>query len=337
MVMVTIITITTITILLYCEAHIAVQDIAFVDDTLIVNDVAKNNEEELTNDNHTEKTYPSEPIEEKPVKIVEKKSKEKHKEMVLDLPIDAFTLHHPFIHTSTTQFEYSQWYFLFFTFFDKSSSLTIDVSLTVPEIKHSLSSKLSVPTSVFSISRVEKYRSNSISANISLTNFTIPRLHHRLCNLQNLSPLFWIKGTRYKLVQVIHDKNQHLYLHKNIQVSSISSDELGMLLMLGMVGMGVFLLVAALACLAGKLANKNFQDVEQERIMQEEEDDLENIENEGAIFIIDEGTEFDGPGIPSIAHGQKVEPSKRGVSDLSRCGVSFRRTIQELKHFHLKI
>ena len=31
----------------------------------------------------------------------------------LDLPIDAFTLHHPFAHSSITEFEYSQWYFLF--------------------------------------------------------------------------------------------------------------------------------------------------------------------------------------------------------------------------------
>ena len=215
------VTIIIISILLYCEAHVTVQDIDFVVDKVAVKEENKDNDEELTNGNHTDKTFPSEPVitvDEKPVIFVDKKPKQKHKEKVLDLPIDAFTLHHPFIHASTTQFEYSQWYFLFFTFFDKSSSLTIDVSLTVPEIKHSLSSKLSVPTSVFSISRVEKYRSNSISANISLTNFTIPRLHHRLCNLQNLSPLFWIKGTRYKLVQVIHDRNQHLYLHKNIQV-----------------------------------------------------------------------------------------------------------------------
>ena len=109
-----------------------------------------------------------------------------------------------------------------------------------------------------------------------------------------------------------------------------------MLLMLGVVGMVVFLLVTALVCLAGKLANKNFQDVEQERIIQEE-DDLDNMENEGAIFIIDEGAEFDGPGIPSLAPGQKVVDSDKGVSELPRCGVSLWRTVQELKHFHLKI
>ena len=104
-----------------------------------------------------------------------------------------------------------------------------------------------------------------------------------------------------------------------------------MLLMLGAVGLGVFLLVAALACLAGKLANKNFQDVEQERIIQEEDEDFDNMESEGAIFIIDEGAEFDGPGIPSLAPGQKIIPPDKGVSELSRCGVSWWRTLQELK------
>ena len=136
----------------------------------------------------------------------------------LDLPVDAFTHHHPFIHSTITEFEYSQWYFLFFMFFDEPSAVTIDVTLTVPEITELLSSKLSVAASVFSISRAEKYRTKSISANLSLTNHTIPRLHHRLCNLQNTSPLFWIRGTRYKLVQVIHDKNLHLYLRDNGQV-----------------------------------------------------------------------------------------------------------------------
>ena len=110
-----------------------------------------------------------------------------------------------------------------------------------------------------------------------------------------------------------------------------------MLLMLGVVGMVVFLLVTALACLAGKLANKNFQDVEQEKIIQEEDDDLDNMENEGAIFIIDEGAEFDGPGIPSLAPGQKVVASDKGVSKLPRCGESWWRTVQGLKYFHLKI
>ena len=131
---------------------------------------------------------------------------------------DVFTLHHPIIHPSITDYQYSQWYFFFFIFFDKPSKLSADVTQIVPGIIKSLSSKLSVPGSVFSISRAEKFRTKSISANLSLTNHTIPRLHQRLCHLQENSPLFWMAGSRYKLVQVIHDKNKHLFVRENGQV-----------------------------------------------------------------------------------------------------------------------
>ena len=134
---------------------------------------------------------------------------------------DVFTLHHPFIHPSITEYEFSQWYFLFFIFFDNPSKLSADVTQIVPGIIKSLSSKFSVPGSVFSISRAEKYRTKSISANLTLTNHTIPRLHHKLCSLQNTSPLFWLAGNRYKLVQVIHDKNKHLFVKENGQVEKI--------------------------------------------------------------------------------------------------------------------
>ena len=203
-------------ICLSCEAHIHAEDNAFVEG--VVTDSIDNPHDS----DNTIATIASVAKTKKPkTKITpttEKKLFDRSLMAGLDLPIDAFTLHHPFIHSSITEFEYSQWYFLFFTFYDKSSIVSVDVSLTVPEIIKSLSSKLSVPASVFSISRVEKYRSNSISANLSLTNHTIPRLHHKLCNLQNTSPLFWIRGTRYKLVQVIHDKNMHLYVRHNGQV-----------------------------------------------------------------------------------------------------------------------
>ena len=136
----------------------------------------------------------------------------------LDIPIDAFTLHHPFIHSNITEFEYSRWYFLFFAFFDNTSAKTFDVSLEVPEIIKSLSSKLSVPKSVFSISKAEKYQSGSTSANLSLTNLTIPKLHHKLSTLQESSPLFWFLGTRYRLVQVLHSRNIHIHVGSNGQV-----------------------------------------------------------------------------------------------------------------------
>ena len=196
----------------YCEAHRHRGENAFVVDEVT------DNSDALISNNITDVTKP------KVNSITKTQKKHLDKSVIdrLDLPLDAFTLHHPFIHSSITEFEYSQWYFLFFMFFDKPSAVTIDVTLAVPEITKSLSSKLSVAASVFSISRAEKYRTKSISANLSLTNHTIPRLHHRLCNLQNTSPLFWIRGTRYKLVQVIHDKNQHLYLRANGQVKYIA-------------------------------------------------------------------------------------------------------------------
>jgi hypothetical protein len=205
-------------ICLTCEAHIHADDNAFVEG--VVTDSIDNTHDS----DNTIATTASVDVTKKPnTKITPKtEKKEFDRSMMagLDLPLDAFTLHHPFIHSSITDYEYSQWYFLFFMVFDKSSIVSVDVSLTVPEIIKSLSSKLSVPASVFSISRAEKYRSNSISANLSLTNHTIPRLHQKLCNLQNTSPLFWIRGTRYKLVQVIHDKNQHLYIRNNEQVKN---------------------------------------------------------------------------------------------------------------------
>ena len=79
-----------------------------------------------------------------------------------DIPLDAFSLHHPFLRSHVTEFEFSAWYFLFFSIFYKNSSVamieTVDVSLVVPDLASALSSKLSVPPSVFSVSKAEKYR-----------------------------------------------------------------------------------------------------------------------------------------------------------------------------------
>jgi len=146
------------------------------------------------------------------------KSHQKRLLAQVDVPIDAFTLHHPFVHSNVTEFEYSKWYFLFLILFDKNSAETLDISLAVPQIIKSLSSKLSVPESVFSISKAEKYQSGSISANLSLTRLTIPGLHEKLSNLQEISPLFWLLGTRYKLVQVLHSRNIHFFVGNNGQV-----------------------------------------------------------------------------------------------------------------------
>merc|ERR1719233_38877 len=270
--------------ILSCEARIEVtsHDLVTVDKEI---NLIENNKHDRTDKSELRETHKN-----------LKKQLNKSLLSGFDFPLDALTLHHPFIHSSITEFEYSKWYFLFFLFFDKPSKSSMDVSLTVPEIRKSLSSKLSVPASVFSISRAEKYRTKSISANLSLTNYTIPRLHHKLSNLQDASPLFWIQGTRFKLVQVIHDKNHHLYMNQLGQVTPSPSEELGMLVALSVGGIVMFLLVIILTVLAAKLVTKDTTKDDTERIMDAEDDEFgdhfENIENEKAIFTIDEMSKF---------------------------------------------
>eukprot|EP00090_Calanus_glacialis_P018332 TRINITY_DN28439_c0_g1_i1.p1 TRINITY_DN28439_c0_g1~~TRINITY_DN28439_c0_g1_i1.p1 ORF type:complete len:351 (-),score=100.90 TRINITY_DN28439_c0_g1_i1:47-1099(-) len=206
------------------------------------------------------------------------------------LPLDPFTLHHPFIRPEVTEFEYSDWYFLFFSPATKTSSSPIDISSASPEIAASLSSKLSVPSSMFSINSLDKYKSKSISANLSLMSHSIPKLHHNLCNLQNKSPIFWIRGTEFRLVQIFHDKNQHLYIN-NKQSSTSPMDSLGLLITLILGGLGMFLLVLAVTFLAAKTIAKNdferFNDLED--ILVEQEEFLDVSEHSKDIFIIDDG------------------------------------------------
>ena len=65
------------------------------------------------------------------------------------------------------EYEFSAWYFLFFTIFYKNTTnttasqetKTVDMSLLVPELSMALASKLNVPASVFTIAKAEKYRS----------------------------------------------------------------------------------------------------------------------------------------------------------------------------------
>ena len=132
--------------------------------------------------------------------------------------LNPFTLHHPMHSYKVTEFEFSDWYFLFFKPVNKSAATLLDISSASSEVAASLSSKLSVPSSMFSINSLDKYKSNSISANLSLMSHSIPKLHHNLCNLQNKSPIFWIRGAEFRLVQIFHDKNQHLYIN-NKEVS----------------------------------------------------------------------------------------------------------------------
>jgi len=204
--------------------------------------------------------------------------------------LDPFTLHHPMHSSNIVQFEFSDWYFLFFKPVNKSSPKLTDVSSATSEVTTALSSKLSVPSSMFSINSLDKYKSNSISANLSLVSHSIPKLHQKLCHLQNTSPIFWIRGSQFRLVQVFHDKNQHLYIN-NKQSSTNPMDSLGLLITLILGGLGMFLLVLAITFVAAKTITKQdferFNDMED--IIVDPEEFLDEAEYSKDIFIIDDG------------------------------------------------
>ena len=154
--------------------------------------------------------------------IKQQSVKNNHKfEDAQNLPPISFSLHHPFLHSDVEEFIFSPWYFLVLSIVNRSSSLPADVTSISSDISESLSSKLSVPSSVFLISSIVKYSSSSpfLSVNLSLVSPSIPNLHHRLCNLHKESPFFWIRGTKLELYQVRHEKNQHVYVKKNKDVS----------------------------------------------------------------------------------------------------------------------
>ena len=85
------------------------------------------------------------------------------------------------------------------------------------------------------------------------------------------------------------------------QVSSSASDELGMLVLLSIGGMGMFLLVILLAFLAAKLVTKNNREEDMEGFMEAEVDEFnehfDNIDSERAIFIVDERSKLNTPDI----------------------------------------
>ena len=146
-------------------------------------------------------------------------SQDNHK--LEDDPI-SFNLHPPYFHSEVEEFVFSPWYFLVFSIVNRSSSLPADVSSMSTEISESLSSKLSVPSSVFFISSIVKYTSSDtfLSVNLSLVSPIIPNLHHKLCNLHKESPFFWIRGTNLELYQVRQEENQHIYVTKHKEVST---------------------------------------------------------------------------------------------------------------------
>ena len=92
-------------ICLSCEAHINADDNAFV--LGVVTDI-----DSIPESDKTIATTASVAVTKKPKSKItpapEKNVFDRSMMAGLDLPIDAFTLHHPFIHSSITEFEYSQ-------------------------------------------------------------------------------------------------------------------------------------------------------------------------------------------------------------------------------------
>ena len=122
-----------------------------------------------------------------------------------------------YFQSQVEEFVFSPWYFLVFSPVNKSSSLPAVISSISSEILESLSSKLSVPPSVFFITSIVKYTSSDtfLSVNLSLVTPLIHNLHQELCTLHKKTPFFMIGGTMVELYQVRHQNNQHIYVTRN--------------------------------------------------------------------------------------------------------------------------
>ena len=116
------------------------------------------------------------------------------------------------------------------------------------------------------------------------------------------------------------------------QVSTIASDDAGMLVFLSVGGMGMFFLVITLAFLAARLASNKHNQDDMEGIMEADEEDFsehfENIENEGAIFIIEERETFDAV---NIVNPQTEEMDKNKAISISIKQQIFSRIVNKVK------
>ena len=71
---------------------------------------------------------------------------------------------------------------------------------------------LEVPSSVFELTELTTLLSGSFSTNISLSRHTVPHLHWNICHLSKRRPVLLINNTKYSLVKMVHDREQHLYV-----------------------------------------------------------------------------------------------------------------------------
>jgi len=204
-----------------------------------------------------------------------------------NIPIDPFSLHHPFVHSSVAEFEYSEWYYLLFQPMNTSVlDQPLNIDSLIQELVSELATKLQVPASMFIISCLEEMRPG-LGANLSLSQHTVAHLHHNLCRLQQTSPIFQLGSLGYRLTKLLHDKNQHLYIRTN-QSSTTTGDQLGLLLTLTLGGLGMFLLVMAFSFLAAQIISRQdltgIPDMEDNLV---EDWEGEVIDNAKEIFIID--------------------------------------------------
>jgi len=236
------------------------------------------------------------------------------------LPVDPFSLHHPFLHTSVAEFEYSEWYLLLFS--PSNASLLAPNTDSLPnQLSRSLAEKLEVSPSTFHISSIDSNRSGAISANISLTRLTVPHLHRNLCHLPQDGPAFKFDGKNFTLATVRHDKNQHLYIRTNPSTTT-TGDELGLLLTVTLGGLGMFLLVMAFSFLAAQIVSKQdlsgVSDLE-DILVEHREGSMDSCDVlEKEIFIIDNSDEPEGLHHEGFCAGEERRPAEVSKEEMRR-------------------
>jgi len=188
------------------------------------------------------------------------------------LSLDSYNIHLPKFHPQMTDIEFSDWYFLFLSPTENRTDvgeitgprekLPTPSSSVSDEVTRSLSEKLRVPVSQFRVGSLEQYRSGSLSVNLSLTSHKLPGLHKRLCSLPHSAPSFSLmtvgpggQPRQFHLVQVFHDKNQHLYINNNMDSLS-TMESLGLLITLTLGGLGMFLVVLVVTFVLAKVVTK---------------------------------------------------------------------------------
>jgi len=94
--------------------------------------------------------------------------------------------------------------------------------------------------------------------NLSLTSHRVPGLHRHLVSLPSSpSPTNTLRlhNKLYRLGQVFHDRNQHLYIN-NDQSSASTFESVGLFITLSLGGLGMFLVVLSVTFVFAKMITK---------------------------------------------------------------------------------